>query len=294
MSDVIAREDSRETAPAVPAFDINPVNVDWQAERAEIRAPEPSHANMHACTLECAENGMDQILAMLELERQRIAMDLHDGLGPLITLIRLELHNARSLMGKESGGRDSSLAAIQRAEESVVLAFDELRRTVLDLRPAMLDDLGIVSALRWLVRQFELSGTDVNIQSKISADDAAIPHHLKIVIFRICQEMLNNAIKHARASHVRVGLDVAGATLRLSVEDDGGGLALAEDILTRSAGGLPGIGRRAKSSNGKVSIDSAGGCGTRITICWQLEPREAESHGVPFVNCGPMVSVTSH
>jgi signal transduction histidine kinase len=211
------------------------------------------------------------LMQELERERQRIAMDLHDGLGPLITLIKLELHNAKILMGAQWGELDLARAAIQRAEENVGRTFDELRRTVLDLRPAMLDDLGIVHALRWLVRQFELSGADVSIQSTITVDEGAVPAPLRIVIFRICQEALNNVIKHAHARQVAVGLDITGARLQLSIADDGGGIAVATaEIFNRSEGGLPGIARRANSSNGTLTVDSASGRGTRITVCWPL------------------------
>jgi signal transduction histidine kinase len=232
------------------------------------------------------------LIQELEMERQRIAMDLHDGLGPLITLIKLELHNAKTLMGKRWGEIDLARAAIQRAEENVARTFDELRRTVLDLRPAMLDDLGIVHALRWLIRQFELSGTDVSIQSKLLADDGAVPVALRIVIFRICQETLNNVIKHAHARHVAVSLDIAGAALQLSIEDDGGGMSVTKsDILNRSGGGLPGIARRANSSHGTLTVDSANGRGTRITICWPLASPASGSAGEPSGTDNPLPSI---
>jgi signal transduction histidine kinase len=239
------------------------------------------------------EEQADQVLLTQELERQRIALDLHDGLGPLITLIKLELQTAAKFMGGHQRDLGLARAAIRRAEENVSRTFDELRRTVLDLRPAMLEDLGVVHALGWLIRQFELSGTDAVIQSDLAAEEGAIPIALKIVIFRVCQEALNNVIKHANASRVAVALAVDGADLQLSIEDDGGGIgAGTQDLFNRSGGGLPGIIRRANSSNGKVSVDSPGGNGTRITIRWPLGPLPA--HAEPARGDNPLPSIISH
>ena len=274
MREMDVRKDTREDTISLPPFVVNPSKVEWRAVLLGMSTPEPAVKDSPECIPSDADTVSDQILMMQELERQRIAMDLHDGLGPLITLIKLQLNSVKSLIGKQWGDRDLALAAVQRAEETVSRTFDELRRAVLDLRPAMLDDLGIVIALGWLIRQFELSGSDAAIKSKITTDDAAVPNSLKIVIFRICQETLNNIIKHAQANHVVVELGIVGSTLQLLIEDDGVGMQVAaKDIFNKSAGGLIGVSRRAKSSNGKLTIASADGCGTRITICWQLEPR---------------------
>lgn len=296
MSEMDACDDSREIAKSVLPFANNPVAADWEAVLPGMHAPGQAVCDPAGYAQACPEAQPDQLLLMQELERerQRIAMDLHDGLGPLITLIKLELQNAKILMGKQSGGLDLARAAIQRAEENVARTFDELRRTVLDLHPVMLDDLGIVHALRWLIRQFELSGTDVSIRSELMEDDGAVPIALKIVIFRICQETLNNVIKHAHASNVAVALDIAGAELQLSIEDDGGGMAIATpDIFNRSGRGLPGIAKRANSSNGKLTVDSAAGRGTRITIRWQLAAPAARSQTEPSGNDNPLASIIS-
>lgn len=216
----------------------------------------------------------DQLLTIQETERQRIAIDLHDGIGPLLTLIKLELTNAAGLLG---GGRRQAgvvLAAIQRAEDNVSRAFDELRRTVMDLRPSMLDDLGILPTLGWLVREFELSGTGVAIERQLLADERDIPAALKIVIFRVCQEALNNVIKHAHARRVKLAMDMRDGLLHLSIEDDGRGFSTAsQDIFNRAGGGLAGIMRRAGSSGGSCDVQSCLDSGTRIAISWPLPAR---------------------
>lgn len=273
MSEMNEIDPSRGTAFSRLSLVNIPLVPDIQAARLGLCAAGVIDRDSEDRAQACPEAHPDQFSFVQELERERrrIAMDLHDGLGPLITLIRLELQNAKILMGKQSGALDLARGAIERAEENVARTFDELRRTVLDLRPAVLDDLGIVPALRWLIRQFEMSGTDVIIQSELTADEGAVPVALKIVIFRICQETLNNVIKHANASHVAVKLETSGEELLLSIKDDGGGMAAATpNGFNRSGGGLIGIASRANSSKGQLTVDSAGGSGTRITIRWHL------------------------
>lgn len=294
MRDTPERHNMREIERPAPTFSHSPLTCPWEAVLPEIAAPEQALCDSLALALASAGTQPDQILLMQELERerQRIAMDLHDGLGPLLTLIKLELHNAKILMGVQWSDLDLSRAAIQRAEENVARAFEELRRAILDLRPAILDDLGIVPALRWLIGQFELSGTDVCIHSELMAEDGAVPPALKIVIFRICQESLNNAIKHARASNVAVELGITGAELQLSIEDDGIGMAVAAaDILDPGSSGLVGIARRAHSSYGKLTVDSAAGRGTRLTIRWQLAPPPAAAPPETSSVDNPLASV---
>lgn len=278
MSETNAHDDSLEASRPWPASRLDRVLPGRPADLpATQAAPHPGQP--------------DQILLMQELERQRIAMDLHDGLGPLITLIKLELQNASKFIGAARPDLDLARAAIGRAEQNVARTFDELRRTVFDLRPAMLDDLGILHALGWLIRQFELSGTDTVIHGALSAAEGAVPVALKIVIFRVCQEALNNVIKHAHASRVKVALEISGDELELSIEDDGGGIASRTgEFFNRSGGGLAGIIRRANGSNGTCTVDSAAGRGTRIAIRWSLtQPSDGDAAG----GDAPLASIIS-
>jgi signal transduction histidine kinase len=294
MSEMNDSDLSLSTAKSMAPLLKHAVMPGTQAARFGIQTLGCPVGDPDGCSRVYPEQQVDPLLFVqqLELERQRIAMDLHDGLGPLITLIKLELQNAKILIGKQRGALELARAAIQRAEENIARTFDELRRTVLDLHPAVLDDLGIVHALRWLIRQFELSGTDVCIQSKLMADDGAVPITLKIVIFRVCQETLNNVIKHANARHVVVALEIAGADLLLSIEDDGGGMAVATtEVFNRSGSGLPGIAWRAHISNGKLTVDSASGRGTRITIRWALAKPACTSKAEPSGNENPVAAI---
>jgi signal transduction histidine kinase len=213
----------------------------------------------------------DQLLALLESERRRIAVDLHDGLGPLLTLIKLQVTHAARLLAGRHGSEAAAALALQQAGEHVTRAFDELRRTVMALRPAMVDDLGLLPTLGWLVREFERSDAGIAIDSMFAVDECDIPADLRIVIFRICQEALNNVVKHARASRVTLLLARRGDSLVLRVADDGCGLAETPAVLfRRSGGGLAGIARRTAGSGGAFNVESGPGGGTGITVCWTL------------------------
>ena len=213
----------------------------------------------------------DQLSAVLESERRRIAVDLHDGLGPLLTLIKLQVTHAARLLGERHDSGAAAALALQQAAEHVTRAFDELRRTVMALRPAMVDDLGLLPTLGWLVREFERAEAGIAIEPSFGVDESDIPHDLRIVIFRICQEALNNAVKHARASRVSLLLALRGDCLVLRVGDDGCGLAEPPAALFRRAGGgLAGIVRRTAGSGGACNVESSPGGGTRITVCWTL------------------------
>ena len=212
-----------------------------------------------------------------ESERRSMARDLHDGIGPLITLIKLDLDGARKLLSKSDDAADRVVQAIQRAALNVERTFEELRRTLLKLHPAILDELGIVSALRWLIRQFEQSGVDVSLTGKFSVDDSDVPDVLRIGIFRICQEAINNAVRHADATAIEVALYCLGNELVLKVSDNGVGLPIRAQEAPWPCGGLAGIAIRASSVGGVMTIVSEPGCGASIVVKWKLQSSMSRS-----------------
>lgn len=213
----------------------------------------------------------DELLMIQEQERQRIAAELHDGLGQLLTLLKLELGNAGSMLAAGRKHHPELAASLQRARAHAGEALDELRRTVMDLYPSMLDDLGINATLSWFVRELEQAGTGLAIDLRLRASDAEVPAALRMAVFRILQEAVNNVVKHAQARRLRIDFSATGGILALLVEDDGRGFAPAPaGPLCRSGGGLAGIVKRANGSGGKCIIDSAPARGTRVVASWIL------------------------
>jgi signal transduction histidine kinase len=237
-----------------------------------LRAPRTSEARFPPSRSELSA-APDEMLRMQECERQRIALDLHDGLGQTLTMVKLELMQAASLLGDNASMTSDAQASLQRLKSRVHEAFDELRRTVMQLRPSMLDDLGIVPTLSWFFREFEASaGASIKLEKDIRTQESEVPALLKVVIFRILQEAVSNVVKHAEAHRIRVSLTRSGDILQFSVADDGRGFDPAEaGIYRRNGGGIAGIISRVQSSKGLCAIDSAVGQGTRISICWAVD-----------------------
>src|SRR5690606_30497010 len=158
------------------------------------------------------------LVTIQEDERRRISMDLHDGLGQSLSLIRLSLDNAARLLadGAVSDAREALQQLIPRVKDALV----EVRRVSTELRPSVLDDLGILPTLSWFFREFESSGAGIAVERSIAVREEDVPAPLRIVLFRILQEAFNNIVKHARADRVRVVLERRDDRLRLRIEDN--------------------------------------------------------------------------
>lgn len=210
-----------------------------------------------------------QALLMQENERYRIAKDLHDGLGQSLTMISLGLEECATLLSNNAPGEAE--ASLQKMRLKVRDAFAELRRVAMDLRPSMLDDLGILATLSWFFREFENSCSGIRVEKHLLVQESSIPVRLKISIYRILQEAVSNIVKHAKANHIRVTLVKAGDTLHLSIEDNGQGFdpAVRDNYCFLCKGlGLSSMKDRANFSGGIYRIESAVGEGTRIHVSW--------------------------
>jgi signal transduction histidine kinase len=209
------------------------------------------------------------LLSIQERERQRIALDLHDVLGQSLTLIKLSLEDTSRLLAANETGEAAGM--VQRLKLRVNDAFDEMRRIAKELRPSMLDDLGILSTLSWFFREVGETCPDLAIEKDFSVRESDIPAHLRIVIFRIAQEATGNIIKHAHADRIRVKIGKTGGVLHFSIEDNGRGFDQAA-ISCRSSLekglGLVSMQERAELSGGNCEIASAPGRGTQICISW--------------------------
>lgn len=212
-----------------------------------------------------------QFLEIQESERRRIATDLHDVLGQSLTMIKLLVEESVLLLAaNETGGAAKSL---QQVKLKVKDTFEELRCVAMDLRPAIIDDLGILAALSWFFREFEMACKGLKVEKSFSIQEGSIPAPLKIIIFRIIQEASNNIAKHANASHVRVSLKRAGSTLNLSISDDGDGFDVMGAGKHRPFGkglGLLSMKERAELSGGTYVMESRAGQGTQINVSWPL------------------------
>ncbi|MBI3244295.1 MAG: PAS domain S-box protein [Chloroflexi bacterium] len=207
-----------------------------------------------------------QLLEAQEAERRRIARELHDELGQALTALKLSL---QSLERAPAAGLEPQ---IQESIDIVEHALQQVRNLSVELRPSLLDDLGLVPALRWhLDRYTQRTGTAVHFM----ADPATgrPPPEIETVCFRVTQEALTNVARHAQAGQVWVDLRQSGDELRLTIRDDGTGFEARAARARAARGGsfgLLGMEERVLLIGGKIEIDSVPGEGTEIKISFPL------------------------
>lgn len=203
----------------------------------------------------------------LEEEVQRIALALHDDAGQLMVAVHLGLDDAVREMPPEVQGRLESVKAL------LGLVEERIRDLSHELRPAMLDHLGLVPAVEFLAGTFgQRSGLSITVESTLHG---RLPPQFAITLYRAIQEALTNVRRHARATHVRIQIGKRGHWIRCLVADNGVGF----DPAHAAAAGLPGLGlmgirERLNAVGGKLRIQSVEGRGTKLEISAPLEQVE--------------------
>ncbi len=205
-----------------------------------------------------------QLLVAQEMERKRIAHDLHDGLAARLAAMKYRIEYRM-----ERGESAESDSLLEETISDIQTAITETRRIMANLRPSVLDDLGILPALSWYSRETGKSypETSVEYSGNITEDD--VPENLKIVVFRVVQESVTNAVRHGKPSLIKIGLERKRYWLRLSVEDNGNGIISVKKSTTEGVG-LDSMQQRVESSGGIFSIRANPGKGTVVTAEWKM------------------------
>ena len=204
-----------------------------------------------------------RVVSAQEAERQRIARDLHDETGQALTAIGMGL---RGFSGRLSTRNKDGIRTLHQLETLTADSLKELERLISDLRPSHLDDLGLSAALRWYAGRVQ-EHASISIRVDITGEETDLDDAVKITIFRIIQESLNNVIKHAQASHVNIRLCFEERNVRIDVWDNGVGFDLdqaQQKSTSRPTLGLAGMEERAALLGGNVSIQSRPGYGTQV------------------------------
>jgi two-component system, NarL family, sensor histidine kinase UhpB len=201
-----------------------------------------------------------------EEERGRIARELHDELGQRLTALKLDLTHLAC--------RDGSPAAV----DGMLALLDEtvasVRRIAADLRPLMLDDLGLVAAIEWLARDTS-QRLGIPIEVRLPRAEPPLATQASIALYRMVQEALTNVARHSNATQAQVRLDASEDTLTLSVRDDGVGFG-EEALHAVGSFGLLGLRERAEMLGGRLRVDTAPGGGGLIEVCLPLAGNRAE------------------
>ena len=217
-----------------------------------------------------------QLVNAQEQERGRIARELHDETGQKLTALAMGLAAVEtSLAGEQARAQGLVRNLRDVADQSIT----ELRNIMADLRPAQLDDLGLVPALRWYVGQYTGRHPDMNVTLSADRMPKRLPSGLETVIFRAAQEALTNIARHTRASQVNIGLSQDARGVRLIVTDDGVGFDVnAPPKYDRGSGlGLVGMRERVALVGGTCTVESEPGHGTRIVV--ELPAKEGGERG---------------
>jgi two-component system sensor histidine kinase UhpB len=208
-----------------------------------------------------------RLFQIQEEERRHLARELHDEIGQTLTAAKINTEMLRAAVPPDLGARLNENAAI------LDRLLQQTRRISLDLRPPLLDDLGLVPALRWYVnQQAERAGLEAKFAAAPLADD--VPPHIQIVCFRLAQEAITNVVRHAQARTLTVELTRADVPLRLLVRDDGNGfdVTAAEARAEQGASlGLLGMKERAALAGGSARIVSSPGEGATVEILLPLD-----------------------
>ncbi|RRR76332.1 MAG: PAS domain S-box protein [Candidatus Viridilinea halotolerans] len=258
-------------------FDSNQIDIIRQI--ADQLAVALQHAQLFAEVTaghERLQSLSQRLIEVQELERRMIAGELHDEIGQALTIVKLNLQ----ALGKYTEHSESSV----RVEESITIveqALEQVRSLSLDLRPSLLDDLGLIAALRWYVARQARAASFV-IHFNVDEPASRLTPVLETVCFRIVQEALTNIVRHARAREIWVQLRCVD-DLRLMVRDDGEGFDLAEVEARVARGesfGLLGMRERANLSGGRLTITSTPGQGTTVSAHFplHLRPAMADDH----------------
>ncbi|MCF8366883.1 MAG: sensor histidine kinase [Bacteroidales bacterium] len=198
-----------------------------------------------------------------EKERQRLSRDLHDGLGQSLIAIKLQLENFCDGLDK---GQNEKMEKIKQYFEQTI---EDIRRMSNDLAPSVLDEFGLSTAIRHLCRNFsDQSGMVINFES--SGHNPNVSKKTRIYLFRICQEALSNAIKHAQARQIDVSLSLEEHKISLQIKDDGMGFNL-ENAKQCHGNGINNIYERTQLLHGFAQIITDPGKGTRVRIECKLK-----------------------
>lgn len=201
------------------------------------------------------EQANRHLLSVRIEERQRLRRDLHDGLGPLLASQTLMLDSARKLMPSDPALADDVLDQLHR---SIQLSVDDVRRLIDSLRPAALDELGLIAAIREGTADLQRAGLHISVEAP--ADLGAISAATETAAYRIVMEGVTNVVRHARASHCRVSLAVDGDDLRIEIADDGAGIAPQAPVGV----GLNSMQERASELDGTLTVGARFGIGTTV------------------------------
>jgi two-component system sensor histidine kinase DegS len=227
-------------------------------ESTFVTTPNPNGSGENIADIKAIIN----IIEAQESERQHLSRQMHDGPAQSLTNLILQAEIVERMFDSDPVKAKAELGNLKT---SATTTFQRIRDFIFDLRPMMLDDLGLLPTLKRYVQTFESkSHLPVNL---VTQGERTLSQHVEVTLFRIVQELLGNAAEHAHASRVQVNLDIDSNPIVVTVEDDGGGFDV-ESVLSavrqRGSSGLINLEKRIQMLGGRMQFQSATGRGTKV------------------------------
>ena len=226
----------------------------------------------------CRLTLLREIFTTQENERKRIACELHDSIGQSLGATKFKLEELLIDRQNIFNADYDEFSDVVKKLQSII---QDVRHISMDLRPALLDDLGVLVTLNWFCREFGKTYTGLSVKQIINVNESDISDDNKVVIFRIVQEAMNNIVKHANASNIILELNHSDSGLTMSISDDGCGFnkervikkqiskSSKDNTSPRCNFGLSSMRERAESTNGKFFIQTIlNNLGTRVSVSW--------------------------
>lgn len=210
-----------------------------------------------------AQELVSKIIKAQEDERLRVSRQMHDGPAQAMSNLVLRAEICERWMEADMSRAKAELSGLKSMVNDTL---QETRRFIFDLRPMILDDLGLIPTLRRYIKDFK-DKNKIEVNLDISGQELRLPNHIEVAAFRIIQEALSNVAKHANATQVNTRLDTAGNRLSMVIEDDGNGFdvsILSDERKMEQALGIASMGQRMEMLGGQLDLASTPGRGTRI------------------------------
>ena len=209
-----------------------------------------------------------RLLAAQEEDRKRLAGELHDSIGQILAALKFRIEHVLHVM--KNGKSEEALELLEQIIPTLQFSIDETRTMYMGLRPKLLDDFGVIAAMNWYRLEIMKLYPGFHIEPEIRVEETDIPEHLKVAIFRISQEAMNNTAKHAGAEWVDLVLVKHDQVIELSITDDGIGFDLDDVPGCERSYGLSGMKERTEQTGGRFTVESVPGEGTTVRAVWGL------------------------
>ena len=211
-----------------------------------------------------------QLFKAEENVRKYIAQELHDSIGQHLSSIKYI--SEKTMNQIHAGHTDRGCSSLEKLILAIQNTIDEVSRVSMDLRPSTLDDLGILATISWFCREYQLIYPDLDLIKKIGIEESDVPTNIRIHLFRIIQESLNNVARHAKASRVKVGMKKTAGRIEMTISDNGIGFNVREKMFLnqedRRGFGLISMKERTNYSGGEFTVEAVKEEGTTIRASW--------------------------